>query len=54
MGFVFRKLDLYHDLKDYVVFLYRVARNFPVEETYGLKSQLTRAAASTLLNFSEG
>jgi len=54
MGFGFRNLTLYQDLKRYVVFLYRVARNFPVEETYGLQSQLTRAAASTLLNFSEG
>jgi len=54
MGFLFRRLALYKDLKDYVVFLYKLSNRFPKSETFGLKSQLTRAATSVLLNYAEG
>ena len=54
MGFGFRNLDIYQSLREYVQLIYCVSEKFPGEEKYGLRSQLTRAASSVLLNFSEG
>lgn len=54
MGFGFRNLEIYQALRDYVRHMYEVSGKFPVEEKYGLRSQVTRAATSVLLNFSEG
>lgn len=33
---------------------YKISRNFPKEEIYGLTSQLRRAAVSVVLNYVEG
>ncbi|MBI5356028.1 four helix bundle protein [Candidatus Collierbacteria bacterium] len=54
MGFGFRNLDLYLEIKGYVKFLYNLSRLYPKEEIFGLRSQLSRAATSVLLNFAEG
>ena len=54
MGFGFRKLPLYQDLKEFAGFIYKLSNRYPKTEMFGLKSQLTRAATSILLNFSEG
>jgi four helix bundle protein len=43
-----RKMDIYAHL------IYRLTRNFPKEEAYGLISQLRRAALSVILNYIEG
>lgn len=43
-----QKMDLYaHEI-------YRVTKNFPKSETYGLTSQIRRAAVSVILNYIEG
>mgnify|MGYP003395928484 CR=1 FL=1 len=34
--------------------VYRVTKNFPKQELYGLVSQITRAAISVVLNYIEG
>ncbi len=50
----------YRDLKvwqlgmDLTVELYRVTKSFPKEETYGLTSQIRRAASSIPANIAEG
>ncbi|MBI4262165.1 four helix bundle protein [Candidatus Uhrbacteria bacterium] len=38
----------------YVRFVYRVTKNFPRDEIYGVTSQIRRAAVSIVLNFIEG
>lgn len=38
----------------YVHLVYRLTRNFPREELYGVTSQLRRAAVSVILNYIEG
>ena len=54
MGFGFRNLGLYQDLRRFTVFLYKIADLFPAKEQFGLRSQLTRCGTSVLLNFAEG
>lgn len=39
---------------EYVHFVYKLTRNFPREELYGVTSQLRRAALSIMLNYVEG
>lgn len=41
-------------MDEYVHFVYRVTKNFPKEELYGLVSQFRRAAMSIILNYIEG
>jgi len=41
-------------MDDYVHFVYRVSQDFPVEERFGVKSQLRRSALSVILNYIEG
>lgn len=43
-----RKMD------EYVHLVYRLTRQFPKDELYGVTSQLRRAALSIILNFVEG
>ena len=49
-----KKLDLWGKVIDLVVFVYRITKDFPREEEFGLKSQLRRAAVSVPSNISEG
>ena len=49
----------YHDLlqikiDEYVHEVYKLAKNFPKEEMYGVTSQLRRASLSVPLNYIEG
>lgn len=46
--------DLKIKMNDYAHFVYRVTRNFPKEEIYGVTSQLRRASLSVILNYIEG
>ena len=49
-----RKLAVWLRAHRLVLDVYRFSRAFPVEERYGLTSQLRRAAGSTPMNIAEG
>ena len=49
-----RDLIVWQKAMDLVVSVYRVSKTFPKEETYGLTSQLRRAAVSVPANIAEG
>ncbi len=49
----------YHDnlkikMDTYAHYIYRVTKNFPREELYGITSQLRRSSLSVILNYIEG
>jgi four helix bundle protein len=50
----FRDLIVWQKAHQLVLALYRLSENFPKSETYGLTSQLRRAAASVPANIAEG
>jgi len=41
-------------MDEYVHMVYKITKNFPKEELYGVTSQLRRAALSVILNYIEG
>lgn len=41
-------------MDEYVHHIYTITRNFPLDELYGVTSQLRRAALSVVLNYIEG
>ena len=41
-------------MNDYVHFIYKVTKNFPKNELYGVTSQIRRATVSIILNYIEG
>ena len=50
----FEKLRVYQQSLGLVKILYKITKDFPKEELYGLTSQLRRAATSVSLNIAEG
>ena len=50
----YRELDVWQKSHKLTLELYRISRSFPKEETYGLTSQLRRAAVSVGANLAEG
>lgn len=52
--FPFEKLEVWHLAKEFTKRIYSVTSRFPVEEKYGLASQLNRAAISVASNLAEG
>ena len=50
----FRKLKVWEKSHQLVLALYRITASFPREETYGLASQIRRAASSIPSNIAEG
>jgi len=52
--FAYRKLIVYQHARRYATYIYSLTRKFPVEEKYGICSQLQRAAVSVSSNIAEG
>ncbi|HPO17112.1 MAG TPA: four helix bundle protein [Candidatus Hydrogenedentes bacterium] len=50
----YRELDVWKKSMDLVVETYRLTKDFPNEEKYGLTSQIQRAAVSIPSNIAEG
>jgi four helix bundle protein len=50
----FRDLEVWKKSVQMAVMVYRLTREFPKEETYGLSSQMRRAAVSIPSNIAEG
>ena len=50
----FRDLNVWQKAHNLVLEIYKITRDFPKEERYGLVSQLRRSAASTPTNIVEG
>ena len=50
----FRDLEVWKKSIDLVELIYVVSRNFPIEERFGLTSQVRRAAVSIPSNIAEG
>ena len=53
------KLETYHEklkskMDKYVHLMYKVTRNFPKEELFGVTSQIRRSSLSVILNYIEG
>lgn len=50
----FKKLNVWQKSMELVTSVYKISNNFPVEEKYGLTSQVTRCAVSIPSNIAEG
>lgn len=50
----FRDLVVWHKAHEFVLAVYRFTARFPKQETYGLASQMRRAAVSIPANVAEG
>ncbi len=46
--------DLKKYIHEYIKYIYRITRDFPKEELYGVTSQFRRAGMSIMLNYVEG
>ena len=50
----FKKLNVWQKSIELVTLVYKISKNFPNEEKYGLTSQVTRSAVSIPSNIAEG
>jgi len=50
----FQDLDIWKEAHQLTLEIYKISKEFPKEEVYGLISQLRRAAVSILSNIAEG
>ena len=50
----FRNLIVWKRMQELVVLVYKLTKNLPADERYGLTSQMRRAVVSVLSNFVEG
>ncbi|MFH1386251.1 MAG: four helix bundle protein [bacterium] len=49
-----KKLDVWHESIKFVADIYKLTKEYPKEELYGLTSQIRRAAVSVPSNIAEG
>ena len=54
MTYKFQNLEIYQLALEYLDFIYALANRLPKSEDFNLKSQITRAATSIVLNIAEG
>ncbi len=54
MSFKFENLEIWKLGRNFVTEIYKITRNFPRDELFGLTSQIRRAAVSVVLNIAEG
>lgn len=54
MAFRFKNFQLYQDVRIFIKDIYLLTETLPKKETFGIISQLKRAAVSILLNLAEG
>ena len=52
--FAFEKLDVWQDARKLVKEIYVITNTFPIEERFGLISQIRRSALSVCANLAEG
>jgi four helix bundle protein len=50
----FEKLDVWAESKDFAILMYKITNSFPVDEKFGMVSQLRRASISISSNIAEG
>ena len=50
----FRQLVVWKESKNITIFIYKITKQLPPEEKYGLTSQLRRASSSIMANIAEG
>jgi len=50
----FRDLIVWKKAMEFIIIIYRISREFPKEESYGLTNQIRRAAVSIASNIAEG
>lgn len=50
----FRRLEVWQKSLELGVAVYRVTRSFPIDERYGMTSQIRRGAVSVVSNTAEG
>ncbi|MEK7397216.1 MAG: four helix bundle protein [Candidatus Poribacteria bacterium] len=54
MEFSFEKLEVWKDAMGLAEMIYKMTKNIPEEEKYGIVSQIQRAAVSVSVNIAEG
>lgn len=50
----FRELEIWKESKDLSIRVYKITRDFPKQEVYGITSQICRASVSIPSNIAEG
>ncbi len=52
--YAFERLEIWQDARVFVKMIYKMTKEFPSYETFGLRSQIQRAAISVPSNIAEG
>jgi len=52
--YTFENLEVWHDSRELIKKVYQLTQGFPLEEKYGLTSQIRRAVVSITCNLAEG